>query len=221
MASEWFYAQNDKKYGPLTSRQLKELANVGVLHPDDLVWSAAYPDWKPARLFVGLLPKTDNSPSPSMSVFWKLDGGDVVNEAKLQALRLEPNSPETANTPPLPAKKKAAAAAPIAATATATAPEPPARTRPASDSPRSGPRTATHQAPAAKRPSAPSAPAPAPKTAPRPKVAPAATAARPAGRPGSFPSKAKPGKGLGLTLTIAGTFLSVIALCSYLIITKL
>src|SRR5215210_3144639 len=106
MATQWFYSQYDKKYGPLTGKQMKELATVGLLHPDDLIWSAGFPDWKSAKLFLGLFPKNDNGISPSMSVLWKLDESDGSTADKLQGLLLDPDGPETAATPPLPKRNR-------------------------------------------------------------------------------------------------------------------
>ncbi len=50
----WYYAVDDQEHGPVTSAQLKSLAEAGKLKPDDLVWREGLDDWKPAREVSGL-----------------------------------------------------------------------------------------------------------------------------------------------------------------------
>jgi hypothetical protein len=50
----WYYAVDDQEHGPITSAQLKSLAEAGKLKPDDLVWREGLDDWKPAREVSGL-----------------------------------------------------------------------------------------------------------------------------------------------------------------------
>ncbi|HEV3167302.1 MAG TPA: DUF4339 domain-containing protein [Isosphaeraceae bacterium] len=112
MANEWFYAKDGQKFGPITGKRLKELATIGVLRRNDLIWSPGYSVWRPAKKFRGLLPKMDaTSLNPAMSLFWKpTDTGGEEN--RLQGMFLEPDSPATAVTPPLPSAggKKASGA---------------------------------------------------------------------------------------------------------------
>jgi hypothetical protein len=55
MATEWYYAQEGERFGPVSDVDLRQLAVAGRLHPSDLVWFEGEPDWKPAaevpRLF--------------------------------------------------------------------------------------------------------------------------------------------------------------------------
>src|ERR1700716_1512969 len=98
MANEWFYARDGQKFGPVSGKRLKELATIGVLRRNDLIWSPGYTMWRPAKKFRGLLPKMDaTSLSPAMSLFWKPTEADGVQDAnKFQGMFLEPDTPATA-----------------------------------------------------------------------------------------------------------------------------
>lgn len=54
MAQQWFYARGGQKAGPITSKQLREMAAAGGLRPTDLVWTEGMEQWKEARLVKGL-----------------------------------------------------------------------------------------------------------------------------------------------------------------------
>lgn len=107
MASEWFYAKDGQKFGPVSAKRLKELATLGILRRNDLIWSPGYSVWRPAKKFRGLLPKMDaTSFNPAMSLFWKPVDLDGNKDKPINGLFLEPNSPATAITPPLPGSGK-------------------------------------------------------------------------------------------------------------------
>jgi hypothetical protein len=59
---DWFYAKGDKHAGPVNSAELKRLATVGELKPDDLVWREGMADWTVARNVRGLF---DEEPKPA------------------------------------------------------------------------------------------------------------------------------------------------------------
>lgn len=67
----WYYAQNNNKYGPVNSAQLRSLVENGQLQKTDLVWKDGMDDWRPAGKISGLFPadnpapmQTQSSPSP-------------------------------------------------------------------------------------------------------------------------------------------------------------
>ena len=45
MATEWFYTTNKQQMGPVSWKELLELAEVGILKPHDLVWTEGMNDW--------------------------------------------------------------------------------------------------------------------------------------------------------------------------------
>jgi hypothetical protein len=53
-AIEWYYARDNKQMGPVSAAELKRLASVGSLVPDDLVWREGMTAWAPARNVRGL-----------------------------------------------------------------------------------------------------------------------------------------------------------------------
>lgn len=65
MASAWYYAQDGQRLGPVSSRQLKQLAVGGRLRPTDLVWKAGMSDWAPAVKLKGLFPQADPAHAPA------------------------------------------------------------------------------------------------------------------------------------------------------------
>ena len=45
MSAEWFYTTNKQQMGPVTWDELRELAEVGLLKPHDLVWTEGMAEW--------------------------------------------------------------------------------------------------------------------------------------------------------------------------------
>ena len=66
MASEWYYAKGDEKFGPVTDAELTSIAQSGELSPDDLVWNDGMPEWMPVGKIDGLLPKQSKSKPPPL-----------------------------------------------------------------------------------------------------------------------------------------------------------
>jgi TM2 domain-containing membrane protein YozV len=64
MASEWYYSHDGQRLGPVSSEQLKELAAVGKLGPDDLVWKEGMDNWVAAGKVKKLLPPTTGAVAP-------------------------------------------------------------------------------------------------------------------------------------------------------------
>jgi len=52
--AEWFIAQNNEKFGPFTTAQLKELARTGKVLPTDMLWREEFPGWVKATEAKGL-----------------------------------------------------------------------------------------------------------------------------------------------------------------------
>ncbi|MCS7306111.1 MAG: DUF4339 domain-containing protein [Thermoguttaceae bacterium] len=66
MSPGWYYAQENKQFGPVSAAELKALADGGKLQPDDLVWREGMADWVPARRVKGLFEAEASNPlSPS------------------------------------------------------------------------------------------------------------------------------------------------------------
>jgi GYF domain 2 len=57
MKNDWYYMSNGQKHGPVSSRQLKGLADEGRLLPEDLIWTPGFSEWKPAGFLKGLFPQ--------------------------------------------------------------------------------------------------------------------------------------------------------------------
>lgn len=64
MATEWFYADGGAECGPVSSNELKRMAESGTVSPETLIWKEGYSDWVPAKNVQGLFPA---SPPPSAS----------------------------------------------------------------------------------------------------------------------------------------------------------
>lgn len=45
MAEEWFYTTNKQQMGPVSWKELVELADVGILKPHDMVWTEGMDEW--------------------------------------------------------------------------------------------------------------------------------------------------------------------------------
>lgn len=62
-AIDWYYARDNKQMGPVSSAELKNLADAGQLQPDDLVWREGLTEWAPARSVRGLF-EEETKPAP-------------------------------------------------------------------------------------------------------------------------------------------------------------
>ena len=56
MADQWYYSQNDQRHGPVSTEQLKQLANSGQLKSCDLIWKQGMKNWVEAGKATGLIP---------------------------------------------------------------------------------------------------------------------------------------------------------------------
>jgi len=81
MAQEWYYAQGDRKVGPISEAELKALAATGKLSADDLVWKDGMADWQPAGRLKGLPFKHGSPPPiPGGNGQSRYTAGDVVGD---------------------------------------------------------------------------------------------------------------------------------------------
>ena len=62
LASEWYYAKNGQQYGPISSREMKQLASQGTIQAGDVVWKDGMPEWRPADEIKGLIPEQEQLP---------------------------------------------------------------------------------------------------------------------------------------------------------------
>ena len=60
--SDWYYAIDGQQHGPVSNRELHDLAGNGGLHPTDLVWQDGFADWKPASEVAGLFLQPSSQP---------------------------------------------------------------------------------------------------------------------------------------------------------------
>ena len=68
MSTQWYYAKNGQKCGPVSSQQLQQLAVSGQLRCNDRVWKEGLAEWVPAEKLKGLFPAAGMaSPSQSLS----------------------------------------------------------------------------------------------------------------------------------------------------------
>lgn len=60
--AEWYYMLDDQKMGPISSQDLKRLADAGRLEPSDFVWKAGMEDWELASEVPGLFRQSTFAP---------------------------------------------------------------------------------------------------------------------------------------------------------------
>ncbi|MGA2797280.1 MAG: DUF4339 domain-containing protein [Thermoguttaceae bacterium] len=66
MATLWYYGRGGQSLGPVSSAQLKDLADRGNLAPADLVWKDGMAEWVAAKSIKGLFPEgTADGPPPT------------------------------------------------------------------------------------------------------------------------------------------------------------
>ena len=52
--AQWYYSKNGQQHGPVSSKQLKDLAASGELQPTNLVWKEGMKQWVAAGSVKGL-----------------------------------------------------------------------------------------------------------------------------------------------------------------------
>ena len=65
--SQWYYAVDGNRQGPVSAEQLKRLAASGQLKPTDIVWKEGLTEWTKASSVKGLFvepPKVGSTPPP-------------------------------------------------------------------------------------------------------------------------------------------------------------
>ncbi len=62
---QWYYARNDQQFGPVSAAELKQLAEVGRLSPDDLLWREGMEQWTTAVNLRGLFAAEEVASIPS------------------------------------------------------------------------------------------------------------------------------------------------------------
>ena len=52
--TEWYYARNGQRFGPIPDSELQSAIHRGDLQPDDLVWTEDMAEWEPATILQGV-----------------------------------------------------------------------------------------------------------------------------------------------------------------------
>jgi S1-C subfamily serine protease/Flp pilus assembly protein TadD len=66
MAAEWFYRAKGQELGPVDSREVRRLAEAGIVRPDTLVRQGTSGRWVHAERVLGLFQRSTPAPSPSL-----------------------------------------------------------------------------------------------------------------------------------------------------------
>lgn len=61
MSVEWYYTTNKQQMGPVSWNELRDLADVGILKPHDLVWAEGMDEWVKAINQNGLFAEDDQA----------------------------------------------------------------------------------------------------------------------------------------------------------------
>jgi len=59
MSDQWYYNKGDKRHGPATIEQLRQVAASGQLEPTDLVWKKGMAEWTSASGVKGIFPDAE------------------------------------------------------------------------------------------------------------------------------------------------------------------
>lgn len=60
--AEWYYLKGREQFGPVRSRDLRQIADNGQVLPTDLVWREGLPRWVNASQLKGLFHTTTTKP---------------------------------------------------------------------------------------------------------------------------------------------------------------
>lgn len=79
MPTEWHYSIGDDRHGPVSARELKELADSGQLQPSCLVWKEGMPNWVQANKVKGLFIASTSATPPPLPSAPTGSQGDMPN----------------------------------------------------------------------------------------------------------------------------------------------
>jgi WD40 repeat protein len=96
--SQWYYAKDRRKLGPISRAELQELAVAGRLRPADMVLSAGTRQWLPAAAVPGLFPECPGASEDSAAP--ATESGPTTSASHLN--QLPPPPPETVAPPFVP-----------------------------------------------------------------------------------------------------------------------
>lgn len=114
MASQWYYAVGDDEKGPVSSQELKSLADSGQLSPTDQVWKEGMADWAEAGKIPNLF-KDAPSAAPTIDPAPAGQGAPAINTADAGAPAIDtgaaPGAPFIAADEPSVAQRASGPAA--------------------------------------------------------------------------------------------------------------
>ncbi|MBN1591326.1 MAG: DUF4339 domain-containing protein [Pirellulales bacterium] len=79
---QWYYARDDQRFGPLSTADIKRLADRGKLTPHDLVWREGMTDWTEAEQIKGLFQPAPPQPPPAASPEVQQPPGAAISPAQ-------------------------------------------------------------------------------------------------------------------------------------------
>ena len=85
--TEWYYAKDGEKHGPVSTPQLKQLASAGHLQPDDQIWQEGMDGWAKASQAKGLFGGSEPPPLPLDSVLNAVDAVGLEDEIEHAQIR--------------------------------------------------------------------------------------------------------------------------------------
>jgi hypothetical protein len=110
MANQWYYSRAGKKEGPVSSQQLKQLAECGDLRPTDHVWKEGMAQWTPASRIKGLFPPPGPGATTHTGTATPVEMKEYRTASTIAARRQQPatspgvtSPPTTLGPPPAPA----------------------------------------------------------------------------------------------------------------------
>jgi hypothetical protein len=93
---DWYYAKDNKQFGPVNPAELKRLSQSGDLRPEDFVWTDGMKEWSPARKVKGLF-EEESAPKMAVPPAAKIASPPA---AASSTAALTPGSPLAAVAPP-------------------------------------------------------------------------------------------------------------------------
>ena len=93
---DWYYAKDNKQFGPVNPAELKRLSQSGDLRPEDFVWTDGMKEWSPARKVKGLF-EEESAPKMAVPPAAKIASPPA---AASPTAALTPGSPLAAVAPP-------------------------------------------------------------------------------------------------------------------------
>lgn len=90
---QWYYARNNKQFGPVSAAELRQLAEAGRLSPDDLLWREGMDAWATAINLRGLFAEDAQAATTRSGASAIVPGGTAAGQPMMTPAQVPRSGP--------------------------------------------------------------------------------------------------------------------------------